>query len=71
MWLRLYADAVEHVYGAGEQFSYFDLRGHTFPIWTREQGLSKMKSFKIFLTRTGYIKAAHGIRSETHGFYFE
>ena len=38
MWLRVVADKDEHIYGGGEQFSYFDLRDHSFPIWTREQG---------------------------------
>ncbi|XP_078695307.1 sulfoquinovosidase-like [Branchiostoma floridae x Branchiostoma belcheri] len=40
-WLRLYADDGEHVYGGGEQFTYFDLRGRSFPIWTREQGVGR------------------------------
>ena len=26
------------VYGAGEQYTYFNMRGYDFPIWTREQG---------------------------------
>ena len=39
LWLRLPSDADEHLYGAGEQFTFFDLKGHTFPIWTREQGI--------------------------------
>ena len=37
IWIRLHAEEDEHVYGGGEQFSYFDLRGKTFPIWIREQ----------------------------------
>lgn len=37
-WLRLVADADEKVYGGGEQYSYFNLRGHSYEIWTREQG---------------------------------
>ena len=37
-WVRFPAEAGEAVYGGGEQFTYFNLRGHDFPIWTREQG---------------------------------
>ena len=38
LWLRLVAEPEERVFGAGEQFSYLSLRGHSFPMWTREQG---------------------------------
>ncbi|XP_042871791.1 sulfoquinovosidase-like [Penaeus japonicus] len=41
MWLRLSADADEKVFGGGEQFTYFNLRGHHFPIWTSEQGVGR------------------------------
>lgn len=33
----------EHVYGCGEQFSYFNLRGKAFPLWTSEQGVGRNK----------------------------
>ncbi|MFO6483651.1 hypothetical protein ACLBR5_01705 [Escherichia coli] len=29
--------------GCGEQFSYFDLRGKPFPLWTSEQGVGRNK----------------------------
>ena len=38
VWLRVAATSGEQVYGLGEQFSYLNLRGRTYPIWTREQG---------------------------------
>lgn len=38
IWLRLAAQPEDHIYGCGEQFSYFDLRGKPFPLWTSEQG---------------------------------
>ncbi|CAD8121892.1 unnamed protein product [Paramecium sonneborni] len=44
LWLRIQADAQEHIYGCGEQFSYFDLRGKNFPLWTSEQGVGRNKS---------------------------
>lgn len=43
-WFRLAAEAEEHVYGCGEQFSHFDLRGRRFPLWTSEQGVGRNKS---------------------------
>nr|KAG5706016.1 hypothetical protein BaRGS_028125 [Batillaria attramentaria] len=45
VWLRVPAAGPgEHVYGGGEQFSYLDLRGRLFPVWTREQGVGRNKS---------------------------
>ena len=41
--LFFFAQENEHVYGCGEQFSYFDLRGKNFPIWTGEQGVGRNK----------------------------
>lgn len=42
--IALPAHPAEHVYGCGEQFSYFDLRGRRFPLWTSEQGVGRNKS---------------------------
>jgi len=39
----------EHIYGCGEQFSYFDLKGRKFPLWTSEQGVGRNKSSLITL----------------------
>ena len=37
-WLRFHADDdQEAVYGGGEQFSYFNLKGNKFAMLTREQ----------------------------------
>ena len=38
-----FAESGEHVYGCGEQFSFFDLRGKNFPLWTGEQGVGRNK----------------------------
>ncbi len=46
-WLQLPAKASEHVYGCGEQFSHFDLKGRRFPLWTSEQGVGRNKSTYI------------------------
>ena len=47
-WLRVAAEPGEHVWGGGEQMSYFDLRGRRFPLWTSEPGVGRDKS--TFLT---------------------
>ncbi len=42
------ASEAEAIYGGGEQYSFFNLRGHSFPILTREQGVGR--SYKRPLT---------------------
>jgi len=39
--LSLCAGPEEAVYGCGEQYSYFNLRGHRVPLWTEEQGVGR------------------------------
>ena len=39
--IRFAAEHHEAVFGGGEQYSYFNLRGHRFPIMTREQGVGR------------------------------
>lgn len=47
LWLRLLAEPGEHVWGGGEQMSYFDLRGRRFPLWTSEPGVGRDKTTEI------------------------
>ncbi len=44
-WLHLETFADEHIYGCGEQFAAFDLKGKTVPIWVSERH-SVMKLLK-------------------------
>jgi alpha-glucosidase len=44
LWIRLKAEKDEHIYGCGEQFSDFDLRGKNYPLWTSEQGVGRNKN---------------------------
>ncbi len=37
----------EHVWGGGEQMSYFDMRGRRFPFWTSEPGVGRDKDSEI------------------------
>jgi alpha-glucosidase len=46
-WLRILAEPGEHVWGGGEQMSYFDLKGRHFPLWTSEPGVGRDKSSEI------------------------
>lgn len=45
--LCLVANDDEHIYGCGEQFSFLDLRGKQFPLWTGEQGVGRNKNTNI------------------------
>lgn len=45
--LRLFAAEDEYVWGCGEQFSHFNLRGRNFPLWTQEQGVGRNKQTEI------------------------
>ncbi|MBV8700932.1 MAG: alpha-glucosidase, partial [Bradyrhizobium sp.] len=47
LWIRIAADPDEHVWGGGEQFSYFDLRGRRFPLWSSEPGVGRDKMTEI------------------------
>jgi alpha-glucosidase len=38
---ELFTEPGERVWGCGEQFSHFDLRGRDFPLWTSEQGVGR------------------------------
>ena len=45
--ISLPSSANDHVYGCGEQFSRFDLKGWNFPLWTSEQGVGRNKDTEI------------------------
>jgi sulfoquinovosidase len=47
LWLRFCAEPQEHVWGGGEQMSYFDMRGRVFPLWTSEPGVGRDKRSPI------------------------
>ncbi|AXV17395.1 alpha-glucosidase [Neorhizobium sp. SOG26] len=46
-WIRIQAEGDEHVWGGGEQMSYFDMRGRRFPLWTSEPGVGRDKTTEI------------------------
>lgn len=43
-WLHIAGEPGEHLWGGGEQMSYFDLAGRRFPLWTSEPGVGRDKS---------------------------
>lgn len=43
-FLRFVATPEEHIFGGGEQMSYFDMRGRDFPIFTSEPGVGRDKT---------------------------
>ncbi|MGU3576175.1 alpha-glucosidase [Brucellaceae bacterium C25G] len=47
IWLRVPSEKNEHVWGGGEQMSYFDMRGRRFPLWTSEPGVGRDKTTEI------------------------
>ena len=66
LWLRLAAEAGEHVTGGGEQFSALDLRGRIYPIWTREQGVGRNKLTEV----TRLADALDGSGGDYHTTFF-
>ncbi|ODN02052.1 Alpha-glucosidase YihQ [Orchesella cincta] len=42
--MRTVSSSQDHIYGLGEQYSYLDLKGHNYTIWTREQGVGRNQS---------------------------
>ena len=61
-WLRVPADEDEHVWGCGEQMSYFDLRGRHFPLWTSEPGVGRDK--------TTYVTWRSDVENKAGGDYY-
>ena len=57
-WVRVNADSDEHVYGCGEQMSYFDMRGRHFPLWTGEPGVGRDKT--TYITWRGDVDGMSG-----------
>ena len=66
LWLRFAAEKDEHITGGGEQFSFLDLRGRLFPIWTREQGVGRNKLTEI----TRLSDALDGSGGDYHTTFF-
>ncbi len=57
-WIRMASDKKEHLYGCGEQMSYFDLKGRHFPLWTSEPGVGRDKT--TYVTWRGDVESMSG-----------
>lgn len=57
-WFRTDSHKQEHIYGCGEQMSYFDLKGRHFPLWTSEPGVGRDKS--TYITWRGDVEGMSG-----------
>ncbi|MFQ3619999.1 MAG: alpha-glucosidase, partial [Spirochaetales bacterium] len=56
----------ESIYGCGEQFSYFNLRGRLVPLWSEEQGVGR----SIWDPLTHYMNWKHGAGGHWYSTYF-
>ncbi|MGQ9557205.1 MAG: alpha-glucosidase [Desulfurispora sp.] len=43
LWINLWAEESECIYGLGEQFSELNMRGRRVPLWVSEQGVGRNK----------------------------
>lgn len=57
-WIRTVSEKSEHIYGCGEQMSYFDLKGRHFPLWTSEPGVGRDKT--TYITWKGDVDGMSG-----------
>ena len=46
-WIKLAATKDEAIWGCGEQFSYLNLRGRNYPLWSSEPGVGRDKSTEL------------------------
>ncbi len=61
-WMRTASSDGEHIYGCGEQMSYFDLKGRHFPLWTSEPGVGRDK--------TTYVTWRSDVENKAGGDYY-
>ena len=57
VWLRVTSQPGEHLWGGGEQLSYFDLSRRKFPLWTSEPGNGRDKSTLLTWRADQYNKS--------------
>lgn len=70
LWISLPADENEHVYGTGETFTEFDLRGHKANVWVAEHQNAKMLSKKITKVTLGFRNSKRKNKFETYETYY-
>lgn len=70
MFLTLPAEENEHVYGAGETFSEFDLRGKKFNVWVAEHQNSEVIARKLRLIAMGDENSSKKMRFYKYETYY-
>ena len=58
-FLNLPSSSEEHIYGCGEQYSHLDLKGRSFPLFVREQGVGRNKK-KLITKLADKLEGAGG-----------
>ena len=80
IWLDLFSAPDEYVFGAGEQFTFLNLKGRKYPIWVREQGVGRNKSSTLTQIMDAYSRGGGDYHTtywpqssfiSSRGFYFE
>jgi len=79
LYWRIRSTPQEHVFGSGEQFTFFDLKGHVVPIWVSEQGIGRGLQPLTWLMDwiagsggsawTTYMSSGSILTSENRGFF--
>lgn len=70
LWVTIPATADEHVYGSGETFTEFDLRGHKANVWVAEHQNAKMLSKKIAKVSLGFKNGTRKDKFENYETYY-
>ncbi len=60
LWMRLYSEIDEALWGGGEQFSHFNLAGRRYPMWVQEPGVGRdMTTRMTMIAETDGKAGAH------------
>lgn len=70
MWLQIPAAFEEHIYGGGEQFSEFDLRGQVLNCWVSEHINAKQVAKKLFKRAVGAKDSIHKEKFSNYETYY-
>ena len=70
LWVTIPAAADEHVYGTGETFTEFDLRGKKVNVWVAEHQNAKMLSKKIPMVSLGFKNTTHKHKFSEYETYY-
>jgi len=55
IWIKISANSNEYIYGCGAQFTKFNLRGHSIPLWVEESNPLWKEDFTTYFPQPSYI----------------